>query len=59
MPSGEIATSTGTPSIGCETEFISIGGSSRFRTLPFCFIRRISVPLETAIVPSSACEGER
>ena len=25
MPSGEIATSTGTPSIGCETEFVSAG----------------------------------
>ena len=58
-PSGEIATSTGTPSIGCDTESISAGGSSSLITSPFWRSRTIRVPLDTAIVPSSACDGDR
>ncbi len=59
MPSGERATLTGVPSIGCETELISAGGSSRLSTSPFWRMRTISVPKPAAIVPSSACDGDR
>lgn len=58
-PSGEIATLTGGPSTGWLTELVSGAGSMRFRTSPFCRMRRISLPLPTAMVPSSACDGER
>ncbi len=59
LPSGEIATSTGGPSTGWLTELISGSGSIRLRTVPFWVIRTMSSWRLTAIVPSSACEGER
>ena len=59
LPSGEIATSTGGPSIGCPTEFVSGSGSMVLRTVPFWVIRTMSSRWLAAIVPSSAWEGER
>jgi hypothetical protein len=59
LPSGEIATSAGVPSVFWPEPSRSGGGSIRFSTRPCCVIRTISPRRAAAMVPSSASDGEK